>query len=200
MKTIIYTAICGDYDTVKDQPITVRLYTDKDSKLPELHPRMRAKYFKCNPHEFLDCDVSVWIDGSAEILTKDFRKWAIDQLGDGDIALFKHPIRDCIYEEAKVSIEMPKYSGLPIYEQVEAYRGLGHPEGFGLWACGMLIRRHNKKVEEFNKNWWNENLKWTYQDQLSFPICSKDLDIRTIELDIFDNEIINFNNPHRSLL
>ena len=64
---------------------------------------MRAKYFKCNSHK-LDCDISVWIDGSAVIRTQDFVQWCLDQLGDGDIALIKHPDRDCIYDEANVNL------------------------------------------------------------------------------------------------
>ena len=152
MKTIVYTAIYGDYDDVKVQPVEVKLFTEATHPRKELHPRMKAKYFKCNSHK-LDCGVSIWIDGSAVIRTPDFVQWCLDQLGDGDIALIKHPDRDCIYDEANFCQFMPKYQGVPVIEQVEEYKKRGCPAHNGLWACGLLIRRNNDKIKKFNKLW-----------------------------------------------
>ena len=173
MKTIVYTAIYGDYDDVKVQPVEVKLFTEATHPRKELHPRMKAKYFKCNSHK-RDCDVSIWIDGSAVIRTPEFERWCLEQLGDGDIALIKHPDRDCIYDEANFCQFMPKYQGVPVIEQVEEYKKRGYPAHNGLWACGLLIRRHNDKVKKFNKLWWEHNKKYTYQDQLSFPVCARE--------------------------
>ena len=193
MKTIIYTAIYGGYDDIKVQPVGVKLFTEATHPRKESHPRMKAKYFKCNSHK-LDCDISIWIDGSATIKTPDFEKWCLEQLGDGDIALIKHPDRDCIYDEANFCQFMPKCQGVPVLEQVEEYRKQGYPTHNGLWACGLLIRRHNDKVKGFNKLWWRHNNKYTYQDQLSFPICAREADLRigTIEDNQWNNDIIDF--------
>jgi hypothetical protein len=30
-----------------------------------------------------------------------------------------------------------------------------------------------KKIEGLNSIWFNENVRWTYQDQLSFPVALK---------------------------
>jgi len=201
MKTIIYTAIYGGYDDIKVQPVGVKLFTEATHPRKESHPRMKAKYFKCNSHK-LDCDVSIWIDGSATIKTPDFEKWCLEQLGDGDIALIKHPDRDCIYDEANFCIFMDKYKDLPILEQVMEYAKQGYPQHNGLWACGLLIRRHNDKVKAFNKLWWEHNKKYTYQDQLSFPVCAKEvgLDIRTINIELNSNNVVDFNTPHKSIL
>lgn len=201
MKTIVYSAIYGDYDDIKVQPVEVKLFTETTHPRKESHPRMKAKYFKCNSHK-LDCDVSIWIDGSATIKTPDFEKWCLEQLGDGDIALIKHPDRDCIYDEANFCIFMDKYKDLPILEQVMEYAKQGYPQHNGLWACGLLIRRHNDKVKRFNKLWWEHNKKYTYRDQLSFPVCAKEvgLDIRTIDINLNSNNIVDFNTPHKSIL
>lgn len=204
MKTIIYSAIYGDYDKpkkhlLKEKPV---LFTDsiesedwevRKVERKEVHPRMQAKYFKCMPHEVLGCDVSVWIDGSVAIKTPNFEDWCLKQLGDSDIALFRHPDRSCIYIEADFCKDMPKYRELPIMEQVQEYETMGYPKNAGLWACTVMIRRHNKKVEEFNKLWWEHNNKYTYQDQLSFPVCAKQvgLKINTIEGNLWNNEIIS---------
>mgnify|MGYP000843545748 CR=1 FL=1 len=204
MKTIVYSAIYGSYDTPKALPLEEKpiLFTDnlesdcwevRKVERPEQHPRMKAKYFKCMPHEVLDCDVSIWIDGSVELKVPNFVQWCLDQLGDKDMALLKHPERDCIYDEANFCQFMPKYQGVPVLEQVEEYRKQGYPEHNGLWACTVMIRRHNNKVEEFNKLWWEHNNKYTYQDQLSFPICAKQvgLDINTINMNLWNNDIFS---------
>ena len=197
MKTVIYTAIYGGYDDIKVQPVDVKLFTEATHPRKESHPRMKAKYFKCNSH-ILDCDVSIWIDGNATIKTPDFEKRCLEQLGDGDIALIKHPDRDCIYDEANFCTFMDKYKDLPIMEQVMEYAKQGYPAHNGLWACGLLIRRHNDKVKRFNKLWWEHNKKYTYQDQLSFPVCAREvgLDIRTINLPLNENNLITFLTPH----
>lgn len=202
MKTIIYTAIYGGYDDFKVQPVEVKLFTEATHPREEPHPRMQAKYFKCMPHEVLDCDVSIWIDGSATIKIPNFEKWCLDQLGNADIALIRHPDRDCIYDEANFCTFMDKYRNLPIIEQVMEYARQGYPQHNGLWACGLLIRRHNSRVKRFNKLWWRHNKEYTYQDQLSFPVCAKEvgLDIRTINIELNSNNVVDFNTPHKSIL
>jgi len=210
MKTIVYSAIYGDYDKPKAQPLKEKpiLFTDTSESTDwevrkvfreEEHPRMKAKYFKCNSH-ILDCDVSIWIDGSATIKAANFKQWCIEQLGDSDIALFKHPERDCIYDEANFCHNMPKYRDLPVLLQVMEYMRMKYPRKNGLWACGLLIRRHNQKVKEFNRLWWRHNKKYTYQDQLSFPVCAREvgLNVKTIDLNLWDNEVIDFNSPHKN--
>lgn len=205
MKTIVYSAIYGNYDEPKKHPLGTKpiLFTDsiesedwevRKVERKEVHPRMQAKYFKCMSHEVLDCDISIWIDGSATIKTPNFEDWCLKQLGDSDIALFRHPDRSCIYIEADFCKDMPKYRELPIMEQVQEYETMGYPKNAGLWACGLLIRRHNDKVKKFNKLWWRHNNKHTYQDQLSFPICAReaDLSIGTIGDNQWYNDIIDF--------
>lgn len=213
MKTIVYSAIYGDYDKPKAQPLKEKpiLFTDTSESTDwevrkvfreEGHPRMKAKYFKCNSHK-LDCDVSIWIDGSATIKTPDFEKWCMEKLGDNDIALFRHPDRDCIYDEANYCQFMQKYQGVPVVEQVQEYQKQGYPAHNGLWACGLLIRRHNDKIKKFNRMWWRHNKKYTYQDQLSFPVCAREcgLKISTIELpNLLNNSVVTFGTPHKSNL
>ena len=93
--------------------------------------------------------------------------------------------------------------GVPVIEQVEEYKKRGYPAHNGLWACGLLIRRNNDKIKKFNKLWWEHNKKYTYQDQLSFPVCAREvgLDIRTIDIsNLLDNSVVVFSAPHKSML
>jgi O-antigen biosynthesis protein len=152
---------------------------------PALHPRMRAKRPKILSHEYFpggrwrpasfwsrarSYDLSIWVDGSIEIGSSRFVGDMRALLGAGDWAMFRHPDRDCIYEEAELSLTLPKYQGLPIHEQVETYRGLVPPHA-GLYACGVIVRREpvSELLQAAALSWWSENVRWTYQDQLSLP-------------------------------
>jgi hypothetical protein len=65
---------------------------------------------------------------------------------------------------------MRKYTGLPLIEQVEHYRSAGTPPHGGLFACGVIGRKLPSSPNQiaFDDDWWRQNLRWTYQDQLSF--------------------------------
>jgi hypothetical protein len=43
------------------------------------------------------------------------------------------------------------------------------PEGFGLWACGAIVWRNSDKARRFGFAWHEENVRWSIQDQVSFP-------------------------------
>lgn len=212
MKVKIYSSIYGDYDTPINQIIKERptLFADRkykcnwnvvSKKIRAKNDRMRAKYFKCNPHKLFDCDVSIWIDGCGTIHTKDFVKICLEKLGDADMLAFRHPDRDCIYDEARFCHMFEKYINVDIMGQVEEYRRRGYPEHNGLWACGLLVRRHNKRTKKFNELWWKHIRKYTYQDQLSFPVCVKEsgVKLQTLDLELNDNKLITFLTPHATI-
>lgn len=159
------------------------IHVKRDRKV---HPRLQAKRFKLLSHRIFPhgrlamwyapfsvrqrADLSIWIDASIRIKCSTFVKDMRSKLGDGDWGMFEHPDRDCIYEESLASCTMPKYQTLPILPQVEAYRAVVPPHG-GLYACGIIVRREpsTERVKRACELWWEENVKWTYQDQLSLP-------------------------------
>ena len=160
-----------------------------------LHPRMQAKRFKLLSHEvFHDGRLafryrlrrgawslrhrytgSIWVDGHLAINSHSFVRDQLAAAVDAGWAMFRHPDRDCIFAEAAVSATMEKYHGRPVFEQVEAYRREGVVEHGGLFACGVIARQEplNDSLRRVNESWWQENVKWTYQDQLSLPYVLK---------------------------
>jgi len=213
MRSVIYTAIFGNYDELK-QPAVQDADCDficfTDQRLPArvgawnvvhvktragMHPRMQAKRFKLLSHEvFHDGRLafkyrlrrgawslrnrytcSIWVDGSLAIKGKSFARDLAAAAADVGWAMFRHPHRDCIFEEAAVSATMEKYRGLPIFEQVEAYRRGGVIEHGGLFSCTVIARQEplSDLVRRVKELWWKENVKWTYQDQLSLPYVLK---------------------------
>lgn len=203
-RAVVYTAIFGDYDTLKqpppqDQPCDFICFTD--AELPsrvgawrvirvkrdrKLHPRMQAKRFKLLSHRIFPggrlalrytplsvrrrADLSIWIDASLQIKSARFVRTMRGKLGDGDWAMFVHPDRDCIYDEAAIGMLMPKCRDLRLDLQAESYKSVVPPHG-GLYACGVIVRREPVAVplKKVHQLWWDENIKWTYQDQVSLP-------------------------------
>lgn len=136
-------------------------------------PRHKAKRYKIFPHHLLaDYDQTIWLDAAFEVTDQSFVKEALSLMHDG-IALWPHPNRDDIYDEAAVSVNIEKYAGQPLMEQVAHYCSTGFPEHAGLWACGAIARdNRDRRIWSLNELWWREIERWTDQDQLSFPwVC-----------------------------
>lgn len=139
----------------------------------DLHPRMRAKFFKMFPWEVEELkkyDVTIYIDASIRITSENFVATCLKNLTK-DFLLFRHPQRNCIYEEGKASMvpELKKYRDEPIKEQLDFYRRF-HPANAGLYACGVMIRKNTEMVRKLMADWWFENIKYSFQDQLSLPV------------------------------
>jgi hypothetical protein len=189
VRVACYTAVAGGYDDLLPHPeidgVDFVAFADREVEpngwevrvrppIPGQHPRMWAKVFKVFPHDFLpEHDASVWIDASHEILSPHFVDSALAAVDESGIALYTHPWRDCIYDEADASVVLQKYNGQPVLEQVAAYRAEGHPEHYGLWAAGTIARRHTPAVGVLMRAWWDEINRWTYQDQLSLPVVCR---------------------------
>ena len=63
------------------------------------------------PHVFLpDYDYHIWMDPTHDIIS-DPKEFCPTYLKDNDIALFKHPERSCLYDEANTLIELTKGHG-----------------------------------------------------------------------------------------
>jgi len=136
--------------------------------------RLRAKFFKMFPweiEELKNYDVLIYIDGSIQVTSDRFVEYCAQHL-KGDICLFKHPDRNCIFQEANASVDLIKYKNENINQQMSDYHKF-FPTGAGLYACGVLVRRNNSAIKNLMGNWWWEQIKYTYQDQLSFPVVCK---------------------------
>jgi glycosyltransferase involved in cell wall biosynthesis len=178
----------GGYDFVAftDAPVESKTWKIIPCSNGDVSPRLDAKFVKMTPDCVLDVttlepgDIVIWIDAS--ITVTDVHKMVAaclaalndDDAATGeeeepmhDIAFFKHPERDNIYDEVKASVMLPKYADQGLIEQVDAYHALGLPE-HKLYAGGVIARRYGKTTK-LDKMWWHENKTRTIQDQLSLP-------------------------------
>lgn len=217
MTITVVSASYGSYDipaVPPEQDTDVRwvMVTDGKVDVPEpwehrvvprdgVHPRLAAKTAKCVPFAFTLDEIAIWLDASAVINRPDFVSTCVAALGDGDVAQWVHPQRDCIRPEADVSATMLKYDGLPVHAQVAHYMNEGHPQNYGLWATGCMVRSGRTQHLRFQPGlaWLAEQGSWTYQDQLSWPVIVRrfGLDVRPMPGSLWDRQLVTF-RAHRS--
>lgn len=183
MNLVIYTAIFGGYDNLKTPKILNRniqyiCFSDQLIKCPPwkiiyIKPEFKDKRrenrkFKILSHKYLkDFKYSIYLDGSYEILD-DLSKFVKKWLGKNCIAVEKHPVRNCLYDEARFCLKHKLDSRKLIVKQINKYFREGYPKNNGLATCHVLIRKHTEDVKNFNERWWREVKKFSRRDQISF--------------------------------
>jgi hypothetical protein len=138
---------------------------------PMIKNMMSAKYYKINTHEIdilQGYDYYIWIDGSI-ILRPNFLKNMLEFANKGcSLVNFKHSERDTIKDELKLSITMKKYKSQNLQAQYDAYMNEGFPDTQGLFECTINMKKNSVHINSLFDLWWIENLKHSYQDQLSY--------------------------------
>jgi hypothetical protein len=139
--------------------------------------RRNSRAPKILSHQFCDTEYSIWLDGNIALRIDPcllVQKW----LRDYNFAVFKHPERDCIYEEALNCITYGADDPALIKRQVRKYAKEGYPNNFGLAEANVIVRRHSTEVIEFNNTWWSEYCTHCVRDQLSFMYAVKKTGLR----------------------
>lgn len=209
----IITAVYDDYDDLRpvlpqsgldvewicvtDKPRQAHGWRVVVQPKPGMHRNLAAKEPKCAPWRYTDASMSIWIDASFRVISDRF---AVESLMSANpIAQYAHPARDCIYDEVEACREQPKYQSLALRAQAEAYRAQGHPEHWGLWANGIIVRRHVPEVRAFGEAWLDEIAAWGFQDQVSGPFClrRKGLAPSLLPGSIFDGRWLSYGGSNR---
>ena len=193
-RIVCYTCITGGYDSLKqpqvvDEDVDYVCFTDNipanagawqtmpiPDELKFLSNVKQQRVVKICPHKWLSkYDVSVWVDGN--FLIKGSISQFVSQYDLSKVPFYTrvHPCRDCIYEEAKVCIDINKDHASVINEQIDKYRNEGYPKNIGMVETGILLRRHNDNKCKIIDNYWAaELLMNSHRDQLSFNyVCWK---------------------------
>lgn len=107
----------------------------------------QQRVVKTCPHKWLpeEYDVSVWIDGSFQVIGDVVKFVQQYDLEKSPLYTRVHPQRRCIYEEGEACISLKKDSRETIEAQLERYRAEGYPERAGMAETGILLRKHNDK-------------------------------------------------------
>lgn len=131
--------------------------------------RRNAKIYKVLPHFFVpDYDYYIWIDSTHYVAMEPI-KIIDDLLSDSDIAVFKHPERNCVYEEAEF-VKKINYDHHNLIDSVlEFYRNQNYPRNSGLYENPARIQRNTPEIQKMMFSWWEMICKYTSRDQITFP-------------------------------
>jgi hypothetical protein len=178
----------------------VRFHAFTNLNLPPrpvaLHPRMVAKVPKVFGWQMVpEADAYIWLDASLTFRHAGAVAWFLEQLGDADIAIFKHPFRKTVLEEAEYLRKqtpfsrrlMQRYLGEWIPEQMAA---IAEGPDDRLFAAGAFIYRVSERFHQAMQIWWEHMTRYCINDQISLPFAlwSRSISVHVINLNIFNNQ------------
>ena len=179
----VVTANLGSFDTQKPhvaQSVDCDYFNvlDKDfpPRLNSMTPRLQARIVKTHMWQFAPgYDYYLWVDSSCRLADVDSVKWFMERLGDKDIAVFKHPHRETVADEAnylKLRLGIgcpyitPRYENELIDEQLDEVN-----VGEELFASTAFIYKLSPKIKKTMRDWWYHISRYHSIDQLSLPHC-----------------------------
>ncbi len=167
---------------------------------PRTRNMMAAKYYKLQTHKLpplKQYQYYIWIDGSIS-LQPTFLDEMLKFIQQGKrLVNFKHPDRSKVEEEMKFSLDITKYKSQPMEQQLAAYKAEGFPDTQGLFENTIQCKKNDPAINAVFDEWWAQNLKWTYQDQISYTYSlwkHKQMPDQVIHEKVFDNKVYSFLN------
>ncbi|KAK7376848.1 hypothetical protein VNO80_02265 [Phaseolus coccineus] len=186
LKKVCYVAF-WDEITVKAQELVERRIGENGfigkwrvvvvRDLPFADQRLNGKIPKMLSHRlFPQSKYSIWVDSKSQ-----FRRdplgvleallWRTKSL----LAISEHGARSSVYDEAKAVVKKNKAKPEEVEVQLNQYRTDGLPEDkrFGgkkaLCEASVIVRKHTPLTNLLMCVWFNEVVRFTSRDQLSFP-------------------------------
>lgn len=212
MKIAVLSANLGGFDNVvhsvpQNIPVASHVWTDEDfPPIAGLTPRLQYRIPKMFSWQmFPGCDYYIWLDGSMSLQKEDSVKWMLEQLGDGDIAFFKHPWRHTIKEETDHVEEYLQKKNKYITSR---YANGLHKEQLAdiqldkdyiddvLYASMTFIYRDSEALRDAMRLWWLHTSRYFTVDQIALPYAIKDLDVRILGDDPFKCEYVSLTSKH----
>lgn len=195
-KFLIVTSITNDRDTLVDPPdrfdncdyvayvdkkYDVKIWEQKNiynfSGIDKYNHRRNAKPYKIlSTLMFPEYEYIIWEDGNHQL--KKNPQLMIDEYGDNEFYLFKHPDRECAYDEIKACINWKLDDTYNLHGQYNLYRYNGFPSNYGLFELSTFMVKNTFNVKELQLMWYEQINRFSSRDQISFPYCIWKKDIR----------------------
>lgn len=189
-RLVIYSALVGDYDQINSIPFNQEIDCVFFTDLPEKYQYEQSgwifkpvdsrvgknskfinRWYKMHPHIlFPDYEESIYIDSNIVIHSFENIFHSIEQLKLSNflIAAPKHPLRNCIYEEAVAVVETLDGLEDEVKKTVNYLRKNNYPAGLGLLENNFIWRQHNSgSIKYLMTQWWSMIKKYSSRDQLS---------------------------------
>jgi hypothetical protein len=145
-------------------------------------------------------DAYIWVDTSRTVTDPGFCAWMIESLGDADLALFRHPLRKTVAQEARYMLDkmadprrrssrylLSRYEGEWIEKQLAAIQADTAYKDEILYASTALIYRPTARVQHAFTEWWHHKTRYLLHDQLALPyvVWKHGCRVNVIEEDIY---------------
>lgn len=164
--------------------------------LPNFNNRMKGKYFKTQPHTFLDHDIFIWLDSSVEIIDGTFITWVLEKLKSHEFVCSLHPDRNNVYDEIDHIIAsmkkgnkylLDRYAKQPFQQEKEFYLGEEMPKDYPLYNGWFYATRNNNRMNKIFDQWWELILRYTNfdQTQLAYVLWKNDVGVCVVETDLY---------------
>ena len=185
----VYTCIIGGYDELWEpliHPSNIDYFAITDFEIPpsskwkRIDPNsfeeasgyngsLKNRFFKMFPHiVFPNYRYSIYVDGNFRICT-DFTEH-VNRLSVYGFSHFRHSQRNSVLQEAEACKLLKKEDPETIDKYIENLRMNGFPDDYGLVACDIIVREHNKEsCIQVMEQWWVEFRDYVRRDQLSLP-------------------------------
>ena len=217
---VVYTCITGDYDTLIEPRYVTEgfdyvCFTDNPSltsntwdirpipqELESLSKVKQQRYIKINAHKFFsEYTMSIWVDGNITIKGDLNEFIGLTLTGDTSVYVPQHPLRNCLYDEAKAVVSMKKDAREIVNPQIERYKAEGFPKDYGLLQSNILLRMHNdNNCIRLMEAWFDELKDNSHRDQLSFNYAlwkNSDVSVIYMDKDIFKSKWFFWNTGHK---
>lgn len=187
-KVIVYACITNNYDVIKD-PLYINddtkyyLYKDDNTsnhseiwKSKEIDYRKSLtnanRYYKFHPDIFeKEAEFAIYIDGTVKIISDVTTICSIARESKIGIAMHRHHVRDCVYQEAIACHCYGRGNKIKIDSLMKTYKNEGFPQKFGLCEATIIVYDlKNPLAKKIAHEWWENYMKSeTKRDQLIFP-------------------------------
>ena len=216
----ILTANLGDFDTAVDPtpqtttiPYKFHRFTDKNfPPIMGLTPRFQYRIPKMFGWQmYPSFDYYIHLDASVTLKRPDSLQYYLDQLGDADMAFFKHPQRSSIQEEVNhIDDYLTRRRGTKRGQDymIRRYENGLHKEQWAdiqldkdfvddkLYASTGFIYRDSERVRDALRLWFLHQARYFTCDQIALPYAVKDLEVNTMNEPIFKSGHISLVSQH----
>lgn len=212
----VYRALIGGYEQLREEEVAREpdlpfiCFTDDphltsdtwevvlvERRLPRDATRS-ARALKIIGHPVLDdYDETLWVDNTVALVKAPddlFDDW----LSDADVAAPLHSYRTSVLAEAEAVIDGGLDDFTRVYEQVAHHLmdDSGVLEENPHWT-GMLARRRTPVTDAAMQTWWEQVLRHSRRDQLSFVPAMRAHDVRLRSLPVDSHESPGTSGPER---
>jgi hypothetical protein len=183
-KLVVYTALFGDYDELKDplnnyEKCIFICFTDNtllkskiwNIEIVEENEKtniLKNRKYKILPHRYFPkYEYSLYVD--ANILIKDDPWKLVEKESlDYDLVIPNHFSRESNYDEAKILIRTGRVEIIKLYKQTITYILDGYISQTKMGENNIIFRKHNSLIN-FSEKWWSEFQIGVHRDQISLP-------------------------------